>query len=118
MPTVIYKVTIVYSTSALRTCLSKRIEEVQLPQPIGVRFIHTVTKGNGWEQEVYWFWEEDQASEWLGYVKATAVPNYAKPTNTEAQKKAQTVRMKEVDNMIKQVKKERALEKRRVNTSA
>jgi hypothetical protein len=118
MPSIIYKVTIVYSVPN-KVCLYKHIEEVPLPQPISVRFSHSVKNGDGWEEHVYWFWHMEHAQETLMSVPLTqsTKPVYNKPAWTDAQKQAQQERIKKLDKELHKMKKERTLEKRRVNTS-
>ena len=82
MPSVIYKVTIVWNfrEDGSKFCLFKQVEEVKLPQPIGVRFTQTITRGTGWEEYVYWFWNMEHADDCLMNTPAReGKPNYNRP---------------------------------------
>ena len=101
-PNEIFKVTVVYSLR-LRHVIHKKIETVKLPQPIGVRFVHTETQGDGWEEKVWWFWSEHKAEEWLLDLEEHKRV-YTMPPSSAAEEKARERRMKKVHKMTERLR--------------
>jgi len=118
MPSVIYKVTVVWNfrEDGSKFCLYKHVEEVKLPQPIGVRFTQTVTCGTGWEEHVYWFWDMEHANDRLMETSSREGKQvYNKPPMDP---KVLKERIQMAAKELQKLKRGRATEKRRNMSSA
>ena len=111
----IYKATVVFQVrKETKVCIKKGYETLSLPQPIGVRFVDAITKGESdgkhgyWEEHVKWFWLETKCLDYLFDIpRAAGKRLYNQPS---IDKKILKERIKKQDDLLKQLKKECHLE--------